>query len=209
MKKTGKFSPPSPITSTSSGIWQWPWRDGSGERAVLVGVDQGEGVQAEVDLAELAELARTAGAVVAHKELVFRPSLDPRYAVGRGKVEELVSHAYHQNAGTLIFGIDLSAAQARELETITGLKVLDRTQLILDIFAQHARTPEAKVVSAPVGRARPSSRSTAAACKTASPNSPASCKKLPGGARRPAASGINRACPLWGWWVTPTPARPP
>ncbi len=120
-------------------------KDGSGERAVLVGVDQGEGVQAEIDLAELVELARTAGAVVAHKELVFRPNLDPRYAIGRGKVDELVSQAYHQNAGTLIFGIELSAAQARELETITGLKILDRTQLILDIFAQHARTPEAKV----------------------------------------------------------------
>lgn len=120
-------------------------KDGSGERAVLVGVDQGEGVQAETDLAELAELARTAGAVVAHKELVFRPSLDSRYAIGRGKVEELLSQAYHQNAGTLIFGIELTAAQARELEAVTGLKVLDRTQLILDIFAQHARTPEAKV----------------------------------------------------------------
>ncbi len=120
-------------------------RDGAGERAVLVGVDRGEGVQAEVDLAELVELARTAGAVVAHQELVYRPSLDPRYAIGRGKVEELVSQAYHQNAGTLIFGLELSAAQARELESVTGLKVLDRTQLILDIFAQHARTPEAKV----------------------------------------------------------------
>jgi GTP-binding protein HflX len=120
-------------------------KDGSGERAVLVGVDRGEGVQAEVDLAELVELACTAGAVVAHKELVFRPGLDPRYAIGRGKVDDLVSHAYHQNAGTLIFGIELSAAQARELETITGLKILDRTQLILDIFAQHARTPEARV----------------------------------------------------------------
>lgn len=120
-------------------------RDGAGERAVLVGIDRGEGVQAEADLAELVELARTAGAVVAYKELVYRPSLDPRYAVGRGKVDELVSHAYHQNAGTLIFGVELSAAQARELEAVTGLKVLDRTQLILDIFAQHARTPEAKV----------------------------------------------------------------
>lgn len=120
-------------------------KDGSGERAVLVGVDRGEGVQAEVDLAELVELACTAGAVVAHKELVFRPGLDPRYAIGRGKVDDLVSQAYHQNAGTLIFGIELSAAQARELETITGLKILDRTQLILDIFAQHARTPEARV----------------------------------------------------------------
>jgi GTPase len=120
-------------------------KDGSGERAVLVGVDQGQGVFAEVDLAELCELARTAGAVVAHKELVFRPSLDPRYAIGRGKVEELVSAAYHQNAATLIFGIDLTAAQARELEQVTGLKIIDRTQVILDIFAQHARTPEARV----------------------------------------------------------------
>jgi len=120
-------------------------QDGSGERAVLVGLDQGEGPQAEVDLYELGELARTAGAIVAHKELVFRTSLDPRYAIGRGKVEELVGQAYHQNAGTLIFGIELTTAQARELEAITGLKILDRTQLILDIFAQHARTPEARV----------------------------------------------------------------
>lgn len=120
-------------------------KDGSGERAVLVGVDRGEGPQAEVDLAELSELARTAGAVVAYRELVFRPTLDNRYAVGRGKVEEILSQAYHQNAGTLIFGIELTPAQARELEAVTGLKVLDRTQLILDIFAQHARTPEAKV----------------------------------------------------------------
>jgi len=120
-------------------------QDGSGERAILVGVDRGEGAQAEVDLAELAELARTAGAVVAHQELVYRPVLDARYVVGRGKIEDLQSKAYHENAATLIFGLELSPAQARELEAATGLKVLDRTQLILDIFAQHARTPEAKV----------------------------------------------------------------
>lgn len=119
-------------------------QDGAGERAILVGVDRGEGVQAEVDLSELVELARTAGAVTVYKELVFRPTLDPRYAVGRGKLEELQSRAYHENAGTLIFGVDLTPAQAREIEAVTGLKVLDRTQLILDIFAQHARSPEAK-----------------------------------------------------------------
>ncbi len=120
-------------------------KDGSGERAVIVGVDSGEGVMAEVDLIELEELAHTAGAIVVHKELVFRPTLDPRYALGRGKIEELVSVAYHENAGTIIFGIDLSAAQAREIEAVTGLKILDRTQLILDIFAGHARTPESRV----------------------------------------------------------------
>lgn len=120
-------------------------QDGAGERAVLVGVDRGEGVQAEVDLQELYELARTAGAVVAYQELVYRPLLDPRYVVGRGKLEEIQGHAYHDNAATVIFGLDLTPAQAREVEAVTGLKVLDRTQLILDIFAQHARTPEAQV----------------------------------------------------------------
>lgn len=118
--------------------------DGSGERVILVGVDRGEGPQAEVDLVELAELARTAGGVVVHRELVYRPELDARYVVGRGKLEELTTVAYHENAGTLIFGLDLAPAQAREIETVTQLKVLDRTQLILDIFAQHARTPQAK-----------------------------------------------------------------
>jgi GTP-binding protein HflX len=120
-------------------------KDGAGERAVLIGVDQGIGTQAEVDLHELSELARTAGAIVAHQELVFRQSLDPRYVVGRGKLEELLSQAYHQNAATLIFGLELTPAQAREVEAATGLKVIDRTQLILDIFAQNARTPEAVV----------------------------------------------------------------
>ncbi len=118
--------------------------DGAGERVVLVGLDRGEGPEAEAAMAELAELARSAGGVVVARELVFRPSPDPRTLVGRGKLEEFVSLAYHENAGTLIFGVDLTPAQAREIERVTQLKVLDRTQLILDLFAQHARTPEAK-----------------------------------------------------------------
>jgi len=118
--------------------------DGSGERAILVGVDRGEGPEAEVYLAELAELTRTAGGVPVKKVLVFRPHLDPRYLVGLGKLEELKSLAYHENASTLIFGLELTPTQAREIEKVTGLKVLDRTQLILDIFALHAKTPEAQ-----------------------------------------------------------------
>jgi len=113
--------------------------DGAGERVVLVGLPA-----AETALRELAELARSAGGVVTHAELVYRPHPDPRTLVGQGKLEELTSVAYHQNAGTLIFGVDLTPAQAREIERLTRMKVLDRTQLILDIFAQHARTPEAK-----------------------------------------------------------------
>ncbi|MFM9419848.1 GTPase HflX [Thermus scotoductus] len=118
--------------------------DGSGERAILVGVDRGEGPEAEAYLSELAELTRTAGGVPVKKVLVFRPHLDPRYLVGLGKLEELKSLAYHENASTLIFGLELTPAQAREIEKATGLKVLDRTQLILDIFALHAKTPEAQ-----------------------------------------------------------------
>jgi len=118
--------------------------DGSGERAILVGVDLGEGPEAEAGLEELAELTRTAGGVPVRKVLVFRHGLDPRYLVGLGKLEELKSLAYHENASTLIFGLELSPTQAREIERVTGLKVLDRTQLILDIFALHAKTPEAQ-----------------------------------------------------------------
>ncbi|HGY08541.1 MAG TPA: GTPase HflX [Oceanithermus profundus] len=118
--------------------------DGAGERVILVGVDEGQGPGAELRLDELAELARTTGGVVVHRELVYRPSLDPRYAIGRGKLDELTQVAYHENAGTLIFGIDLTPAQAGAIEQATQLKVLDRTQLILDIFARHARTPQAE-----------------------------------------------------------------
>jgi GTP-binding protein HflX len=118
--------------------------DGSGERAILVGVDLGEGPEAEAGLEELSELTRTAGGVPVKKVLVFRQHLDPRYLVGLGKLEELKSLAYHENASTLIFGLELTPAQAREIERATGLKVLDRTQLILDIFALHAKTPEAQ-----------------------------------------------------------------
>ncbi|WP_018461764.1 GTPase HflX [Thermus oshimai] len=119
-------------------------QDGGRERAILVGVDRGEGPEAEAALEELAELTRTAGGVVVRKVLVYRLELDPRYLVGLGKLEELKSLAYHENASTLIFSLDLTPTQAREIEGATGLKVLDRTQLILDIFALHAKTPEAK-----------------------------------------------------------------
>ncbi|WP_456476966.1 GTPase HflX [Oceanithermus sp.] len=118
--------------------------DGAGERVILVGVDDGRGPEAELHLDELAELARTAGGVVVHRRLVYREQLDPRYAVGRGQIDELTQVAYHENAGTLIFGIDLTPAQAGAIERATQLKVLDRTQLILDIFARHARTPQAE-----------------------------------------------------------------
>ncbi len=121
-------------------------RRGSEERAVIVGIDVGEGeAEATARLDELVELVRSAGAVVAHRDLQRRTRPDPRTLVGRGKLDELVSAAYHQNADLLVFDRELTPAQARELDAATNLKVLDRTQVILDIFAQNAKGREAQV----------------------------------------------------------------
>lgn len=121
-------------------------RSSSAERAVLVGLEAGEGsIEAESRLAELEELAASAGAVVAFSSLQHRKSADPRTLIGRGKLQELVSKAYHEDADLLIFDRELTPAQAREIEAETRLKVLDRTQLILDIFAQNARGRQAQV----------------------------------------------------------------
>ncbi len=114
------------------------------ERAILVQIDQGE-FDAEERLDELGELARTAGAEVVYSELIYRRHLKAGTLVGEGKLEELTSKAYHLDADLLIFGQELGPAQAREIEMATGLKVVDRTQLILDIFALHAQGVESRL----------------------------------------------------------------
>lgn len=118
----------------------------SAERAVLIGLQTGENHDEAVARSEeMAELARSAGAEVVYSSVQSRARPDPRTLIGRGKLQELVSKAYHEDADMLIFDRELSPAQAREIEKTTNLKVLDRTQLILDIFAQNARGFEAKV----------------------------------------------------------------
>ena len=118
----------------------------SAERAVLVGLETGEGLpEAESRLEELAELVRSAGGTVAWSTLQQRDRVDTKTLIGRGKLTELVSKAYHEDADLLVFDRELSPAQAREIEGVTQLKVLDRTQVILDIFAQNARGREAQV----------------------------------------------------------------
>ncbi|MDF1522264.1 MAG: GTPase HflX, partial [Trueperaceae bacterium] len=127
----------------------WQARDvrrGSEERAVLVGIDTGEGEVAANDrLDELAELVRSAGGTVAARSLQRRGGVDTKTVVGRGKLDDLVSAAYHENADLLVFDRELTPAQTRELDKATNLKVLDRTQVILDIFAQNAKGREAQV----------------------------------------------------------------
>jgi GTP-binding protein HflX len=117
------------------------------ERAFLVAVDTGHdpGWTAEESLAELANLAVTAGAEVVGAEWQNRRHVDPNWYVGKGKAEEL-SGAKHETGLTLLVADDeLSPNQQRGLESLLGVKVLDRSGLILDIFAQHARTHEGRL----------------------------------------------------------------
>lgn len=115
-------------------------------RAILVHVcDKRSAGQAEDSLRELEELARTAGVEVADRVLQVRDRVDPRYALGRGKLEDVVIRAMQLDAETLIFDRDLRPAQANNIARMTDLKVVDRTQLILDIFAQHAESSDGKL----------------------------------------------------------------
>ncbi len=115
-------------------------------RAILIHVcDKRSAGQAEDSLRELEELARTAGVEVADRVLQVRDRVDPRYALGRGKLEDVVIRAMQLDAETLIFDCDLRPAQANNIARMTDLKVVDRTQLILDIFAQHAETSDGKL----------------------------------------------------------------
>jgi GTP-binding protein HflX len=99
----------------------------------------------EESLNELKELALSAGARVLAAKLQTRERLDPATLVGRGKVEELQRDAAAQNADLLIFDQELTPTQQRNIEQETACRVVDRTQLILDIFARHARTREGQL----------------------------------------------------------------
>lgn len=115
------------------------------ERAILVGVTTG-GYEAEKEsLEELAELAASSDVVVLDRVVQRRPKLDPRYLVGKGKIEDLVISSLQHGADIIIFNQDLTPAQVRELSAATDLKILDRTQLILDIFARRAASREGKL----------------------------------------------------------------
>ena len=100
---------------------------------------------AEESLQELEALAGAAGAVVLDRVLQWRPAPDPAFFVGKGKAEELRLRVEDQGLDLLIFDEELSPGQQRNLENKASCKILDRTQLILDIFARRARTREGKL----------------------------------------------------------------
>lgn len=113
-------------------------------RVILVGIDTGE-YDAESSLDELAELARTAGAEVAARMIQKRPSADGASALGAGRLQELAELCENENADQIIFDIELSAVQVRNIERVTDTHTIDRTTLILDIFAQRAATREGRL----------------------------------------------------------------
>lgn len=115
------------------------------EKAILISVTQESRREAEDSLDELAELARTADVVVLDR-FVQRPRrLNPKYLMGEGKAREVVIQALQKGATLLIFDQDLAPTQVRSIAALTDLKVIDRSQLILDIFARRAHTRDGKV----------------------------------------------------------------
>jgi GTPase len=117
------------------------------ERAALVGLIAGRAprLEAERSLEELGGLAEAAGAQVALRMLQDRPKPDPSTYLGAGKVETLAASAAETDIDVVIFDNELTPAQLRHIEEQVGRKVIDRTQLILDIFARRARTREGKL----------------------------------------------------------------
>lgn len=121
------------------------------ERTILVGLETATGnavngkSAGERSLDELEELVLTAGGQVVKKILQRRQGIDSAYYIGKGKVEELSLIRQALDADMIVFDDELSGAQLRNIEEVVGIKVIDRTTLILDIFAQRARSKEGKL----------------------------------------------------------------
>lgn len=115
------------------------------EKAILISVSQAPRREVEDSLDELAELARTADTIVLER-ITQRPrKLNPRTLMGEGKIKDVVISALHKGATLLIFDQNLTPVQVRAITGMTALKVIDRSQLILDIFARRAQSLDGKV----------------------------------------------------------------
>ncbi len=119
---------------------------GDGERAVLVSVTAGrKSADVESHLEELRELADSAGVEVVHLVVQQRERVDRKFSIGAGKLQDLMIRAFQNDVDLVIFDQNLTPTQARNLGERLDLRVIDRTQLILDIFAQHASTRDGKL----------------------------------------------------------------
>ncbi|MFA6033873.1 MAG: GTPase HflX [Myxococcota bacterium] len=116
------------------------------ERALLIGLSTGANRDdPEEIIAEMKELARTAGVVIAEVIWQRRREADQKYLLGKGKLEDITVAAMQHQADFLLYALDLTPSQARSIEDVTGFKTIDRTQLILDIFASRAKTRDGKL----------------------------------------------------------------
>jgi GTP-binding protein HflX len=115
------------------------------ERAILVRVETNPFFDGEASLAELRELCRSCDVEVFDTVIQRRPEVDPRFLIGKGKLSDLVIGAMQMDANLLVFDHELTAAQIRSIADFTEMKVIDRTQVILDIFARRAHSREGKI----------------------------------------------------------------
>lgn len=115
------------------------------ERVILIAVSTGEGDDTAASVDELEELVRTAGAVTVDKIIQNRERVHPGTYLGKGKIEEIKERLWELNATGVVCDDELSPAQLRNLEDALDSKVMDRTMVILDIFAAHANTSEGKI----------------------------------------------------------------
>ena len=209
------------------------------ERAVLVGLNAAcftkEQTATEESLEELEALLETAGGFCTGKMLQNRPNPDPHSFIGEGKAQEVRMLAEATASTMVIFDNELSPGNIRALEEIIGLTVLDRSALIMDIFAQRAKTKEGRLqvelaqykyllprlsgmgkslsrqaaASAPAAPAKPSWRATGG---TSGSGSPGWNRSSPRSARSVASSGSaggRTPCRWWPLWAIPTRENPP
>ena len=115
------------------------------EKAILVSVTTASGHEADDSMAELQELAESCRIAVVDSVMQRRRKIDSRYLMGKGKLSELVIVALQSGADLVIFDQELNPSQVRSITDLTELRVIDRTQLILDIFAQRAQSREGKI----------------------------------------------------------------
>jgi GTP-binding protein HflX len=115
------------------------------DRAILVSVTTGSVAEARDSLEELRDLAISGGLMVLDEIIQRRPALDPKTLAGKGKLDDVIIRSLQLGADMIVFDRELSPAQVRAINEATDLKILDRSQLILDIFAQRAQTAEGRI----------------------------------------------------------------